>query len=313
MKQLLRTLWIGAVICLTLDLCLPSLPAEAAVKTKKKVIAKVKKSRAKYKAKKHRRRVPCNVTVGRMQAMAYLQSSKEIATLAMLEYKPDPNLRQFIETDGEDLSDSEGFSEENEAVPVDREEEGFFKADIKTIHKLWLSYMRDLDSIDEDTEESRAMIAHNIYKKDVMNHIMGWIGTPYYYGGNGRSGIDCSAFTLAVFKGSGEITLPRTAAQQSTVGELVKNQDLRFGDLVFFNTRKAVYVSHVGLYLGDNLFAHASSRYGVTVSSLMSDYYRARFLGAKRLRPEDIQLLSGKRGYSALQSGTGKKQHDSVE
>lgn len=312
MKQLLRTLWIGMVVCLSAYLCIPSLPAEAAVKTKKKVIAKVKKSRAK-KAKKSRRRVPCNVTVGRMQALAYLQSSKEIAALAMLEYKPDPNLRQFIETDGEDLSDSEGFNEEHDVVPVEREGEGFFKADVKTIHKLWLSYMRDLEGNDEDSEESRAMIAHNIYKKDVMNHIMGWIGTPYYYGGNGRSGIDCSAFTLAVFKGSGDITLPRTAAQQSTVGELVKNQDLRFGDLVFFNTRKAVYVSHVGLYLGDNLFAHASSRYGVTVSSLMSDYYRSRFLGAKRLRPEDVQVLSAKRGYSASQSGSGKKQHDSVE
>jgi cell wall-associated NlpC family hydrolase len=65
-------------------------------------------------------------------------------------------------------------------------------------------------------------------------------------------------------------------------GKTVKREDLQFGDLIFFHTLKHTYVSHVGIYLGDNLFAHASSRYGVTVSSLESTYYGSRMIGARR-------------------------------
>ncbi|MBK9248210.1 MAG: C40 family peptidase [Ignavibacteria bacterium] len=79
---------------------------------------------------------------------------------------------------------------------------------------------------------------------------------------------------------------------------------MQFGDVVFFHTRKRVYVSHVGIYLGDNLFAHASSRYGVTVSSLESDYYNKRLIGVKRLQQVDAAryALEGGAKLGAVQA-----------
>jgi cell wall-associated NlpC family hydrolase len=74
----------------------------------------------------------------------------------------------------------------------------------------------------------------------------------------------------------------------------VNRKDLQFGDLIFFHTRRHAYVSHVGIYLGDNLFAHASSKYGVTVSSLESTYYNNRFIGAKRITARDLDKMSKK-------------------
>ncbi len=306
MKRLNSTLWMIVTGLVTICLLIPSLPLEAASKIKKKISSvkrsSVKKYTKKYSKKyashkrKRRSGVGCNVTVGRMQALAYLQSSKELAALASLEYRPDPNLQDFINNDSEELSDSDGFVDDedmDEATIENENDIATFKADTRSFQKLWLSYMKDIDGTEEDDDaRQQQMIAGSIEKKDLMSHILSWIGTTYYYGGTSRSGIDCSAFTGSIYRGAGEIVLPRTAAQQSTVGEHVKSTELRLGDLVFFNTRRAVYVSHVGVYLGDNLFAHASSRYGVTVSSLQTEYYKTRFLGAKRLRSDDLQLLA---------------------
>ena len=80
------------------------------------------------------------------------------------------------------------------------------------------------------------------------------------------------------------------------LAKLSKEKHLQYGDLVFFHTRRGVYVGHVGIYLGDNLFAHASSRSGVTVSSLESDYYAARFLGGRRLMKDEMTQYSNVEG-----------------
>src|SRR5690606_27510344 len=116
-------------------------------------------------------------------------------------------------------------------------------------------------------------------------------GTRYLFGGMGRNGIDCSAFTGMVYR-TLNYKLPRTAAMQWEVGVPVEREDLHFGDLVFFNTRKAVYVSHVGMYLGNGMFAHASSRNGVTVSSLESDYYSSHMIGARRYDLNSVMTAS---------------------
>ena len=109
-----------------------------------------------------------------------------------------------------------------------------------------------------------------------------FLGTPYLFGGEGPAGIDCSSFVQQVFR-EHQITLPRTAQEQSKVGSQVAAGDLREGDLVFFSTY-ASYPSHVGIYLGDGKMIHASSHRGeVVVSDINSDYYRSRFLGAKRV------------------------------
>ena len=108
---------------------------------------------------------------------------------------------------------------------------------------------------------------------------MRFLGTPYVFGGTSVYGFDCSGFVQHVFAMFG-IHVPRTADAQYYAGYSVHGHVSR-GDLVFFQTY-APGVSHVGIYLGDGKFVHASS-HGVMVSSLSDSYWRVRYLGAKRL------------------------------
>jgi cell wall-associated NlpC family hydrolase len=111
-------------------------------------------------------------------------------------------------------------------------------------------------------------------------------GIDYDYGGTTTDGFDCSGFTGYVFKQFG-IKLPRSSRDQSTVGDRVAKDDLRPGDLVFFNTM-GNGVSHVGIYVGNNNFAHASSSRGVTISSLDESYYAKRYVTARRIMSDVI-------------------------
>lgn len=123
----------------------------------------------------------------------------------------------------------------------------------------------------------------NIREKMLME-IIKYLNTPYKYGGNTKKGIDCSAFTKAIYEKTFSITLERNARQQFREGEVINDmEDLKFGDLVFFNTRRRVRPGHVGIYIGDHLFAHASVKYGVTISSLDNKYYSKRFMGGRRI------------------------------
>jgi len=107
------------------------------------------------------------------------------------------------------------------------------------------------------------------------------IGTPYVFGGTSfKTGIDCSYFTQYVCKENG-IKIPRTASQQYREGVKVGKKHLAPGDLVFFSTYW-VGPSHVGIFMGDNKFIHASSS-GVKISNLGSTYYKRRYIGARRL------------------------------
>lgn len=122
-------------------------------------------------------------------------------------------------------------------------------------------------------------------REKVLFEIISYLDTPYKYGGVDKNGIDCSAFTQLVFNNSLSIELPRTASQQFQEGERISSKDdLQFGDLVFFNTTKRSYPGHVGVYIGEDLFAHASRSLGVTVSSLQSTYYNTRFVGGSRVK-----------------------------
>jgi len=110
-----------------------------------------------------------------------------------------------------------------------------------------------------------------------------WLGIPYCYGGKNASGIDCSGFVNAVLKGAYGIEMASNSADLYKQTEHLKKGALEEGDLVFFRIRRRS-VSHVGIYLGDGRFIHASTSNGVIVSSLDSPYYKRYFAGGGRLK-----------------------------
>jgi hypothetical protein len=109
-----------------------------------------------------------------------------------------------------------------------------------------------------------------------------WIGTPYHRGGDNRAGADCSGFVQQVYLRVARVSLPRVTQDQFRVGFEVGRSELRPGDLVFFETL-GKGVSHVGLMVGGDRFAHASSSKGVMYSRLSETYWNRQFLGARRL------------------------------
>ena len=117
--------------------------------------------------------------------------------------------------------------------------------------------------------------------KKLVKDAKKWLGTKYRYGGSTRKGIDCSAFVKNVYKKNGK-NLPRTSRQQAKIGKAVSKKNLRVGDLVFFAKYKQI--SHVGIYLGNDKFVHASSgAKKVTISRLSKAYYRKHYVKARRI------------------------------
>lgn len=108
-----------------------------------------------------------------------------------------------------------------------------------------------------------------------------YLGMPYRWGGTGGSGFDCSGFTMKMFQMNG-VNILRCADEQYAQGYYVSASEMLPGDLVFFQTY-APGASHVGIYIGGDKFIHASSRYGVTISSLNDDYYSSHYIGARRM------------------------------
>ncbi|MDD3846892.1 MAG: NlpC/P60 family protein [Syntrophorhabdaceae bacterium] len=114
-----------------------------------------------------------------------------------------------------------------------------------------------------------------------------FVGAPYKYGGNTLRGLDCSAYVKKIY-GIFDVELPRSAREQYRVGNRVTREELSVGDLVFFKTRRyAKYPTHVGIFIGDGNFIHASSgkgRLGVKIDSLSSQYYSGAFIGGTRIK-----------------------------
>ncbi len=117
---------------------------------------------------------------------------------------------------------------------------------------------------------------------------MGFLGAPYRLGGSSVKGLDCSGFVKKIYQFF-NIDLPRTAFEQSHIGLRVARNELIEGDLLFFNTRRKL--GHVGIYIGNNEFVHASSRKrGVRVDNLNTPYFDKRFVKAVRLKGSDVGL-----------------------
>jgi len=110
-----------------------------------------------------------------------------------------------------------------------------------------------------------------------------YMGTPYVYGGSSSGGVDCSGFVKLVYNNFG-IYVDRVAAGQATQGTYVSTAGLNEGDLVFFATSGGSYINHVGIYVGNGQFVHASSGAGrVTVSSIWDSYYSQRLITTRTL------------------------------
>jgi cell wall-associated NlpC family hydrolase len=107
-----------------------------------------------------------------------------------------------------------------------------------------------------------------------------WMGARYHLGGTTKQGIDCSALMQILFAGLYGINLPRTAREQYDFSKRISRTELKEGDLVFFNTIGGV--SHVGMYLQNNKFIHASTG-GVTISDLYDEYWSRKFIGVGRI------------------------------
>ena len=113
----------------------------------------------------------------------------------------------------------------------------------------------------------------------------GFLGAPYRLGGSTVRGIDCSAYVRKMYEFF-DITLPRTAREQSTVGVSIEKEELEEGDLVFFRTRRPI--GHVGIYIGNNEFVHASRKSKVVrIDSLDRPYFQKRFRRAVRVKGLD--------------------------
>lgn len=127
---------------------------------------------------------------------------------------------------------------------------------------------------------------------DLAMHAMSVIDAEYRYGGNTPgTGIDCSGLVRYVYKKAWGVELPRTAASISEVSERIETDELRPGDLVFYNTQKRPF-SHVGIYLGDNKFVHAPSKGNrVRVDNMDGSYWQVRFNGARRVADPEKEKL----------------------
>lgn len=128
---------------------------------------------------------------------------------------------------------------------------------------------------------------NKIDKKDMESSFDKYMGTPYKWGGTEpRVGVDCSGLTSGVYADQGVI-IPRTSRLQYTVGDAVSKNQLQYGDLVFFDTLNKG-VSHVGVYIGNDKMVHASSSKGVTVTPITTDYWKKRYIGARRLTGSNL-------------------------
>ena len=123
--------------------------------------------------------------------------------------------------------------------------------------------------------------------KALLENVDEWYGVRYMKGGQSKRGVDCSGLTTAVYASVYGIALPRVSREQYRISRKISTTELEEGDLVFFNTTGGG-VSHVGVYLGNSKFIHASVSKGVMVNSLFESYYLKRFIGGGRIDEKQI-------------------------
>ena len=134
--------------------------------------------------------------------------------------------------------------------------------------------------------EADAFIPHSrVLGEEIVTYGKQFLGTPYVWGGNDlRTGVDCSGLTKELY-GTFDIHISRVSYMQAEDGKTISKDELRPGDLVFFDTSgvNRGNISHVGMYIGNGKFLHADCTHGVMISSLSSNYYRQNYVSSSRI------------------------------
>lgn len=162
----------------------------------------------------------------------------------------------------------------------------------------------DASSTDDDIQRllvSRGLISqintqlheagHSVAARtsELVGTAMGFLGVPYRRGGNNAAtGFDCSGFVRAIYSQTVGLVLPRRADEQAKATQKIDKNELKPGDLVFFNTMRRTF-SHVGIYVGEGNFIHAPrSGASVRVESMQTPYWSRRFDGARRVETAEL-------------------------
>ena len=148
-----------------------------------------------------------------------------------------------------------------------------FMDDFKSIEYISPTYFRYAILLDIEVEQ--------LSNKKLVEYIHQWWAVPYRIGGSTMSGIDCSNFVRGLTNYAYGLHLPRTSREQAAYCREIEREELKEGDLVFFNTGRGI--SHVGLYMANNKFVHASTSMGVVISSLDEPYWKRRYVKSGRL------------------------------
>lgn len=216
-------------------------------------------------------------SVQNVKAQSGINSQRQISTDENPSYITVPGISFTPEGILRNTESGGSKSIKTEEIPV-VEKWSLLEAKTSLIEKLSSLQYKYAMMIDVDVESLKNL--------SLLRVIDDWFGTKYRYGGESKRGVDCSALTGTLLMAVYGFTVPRTARQQYQASKKIKKEELQEGDLVFFNTTGGV--SHVGLYLENDYFVHASSSQGVTISNLNEPYFHKRYIGAGRVLDGDL-------------------------
>ncbi|MBX9445134.1 bifunctional murein DD-endopeptidase/murein LD-carboxypeptidase [Dickeya chrysanthemi] len=140
-------------------------------------------------------------------------------------------------------------------------------------------------SLQASQDEFEAMVRNVEVKSRLLEQYASWKGVRYRLGGDSRKGIDCSGFVQRTFREQFGMDLPRSSYEQKDIGVQIQRNKLRPGDLVVFHAGSTG--RHMGIYLGNQQFVHASTSIGVTISSMDDNYWKPRYREARRVLKQE--------------------------
>ncbi|MDK9581237.1 C40 family peptidase [Sneathia sanguinegens] len=151
---------------------------------------------------------------------------------------------------------------------------------IKKIYIL-LAFLLSINFSFSKPSSNKENLANDI-RMQIHEYALKYLDTPYRWGSNGPNNFDCSGFVNYVYKKKANITLPRVSSDISKM-KASKVDNFKVGDILFFKTTKKERISHVGIYIGNNKFIHASSAQKKVIISKLEGYYKKALRGAINL------------------------------